>query len=75
MQTQFKNGANLQFRQLVAVAGNLGFDRFHQFDVGRDFGDWPFARNQCRARFGGAGGTTNDPHDFVQIGDRNDKAK
>ena len=60
---------------MIAVAVNLGFYSFYQFDVGCDFGNRPFACDQRRARFGGAGRTTNDPHDFVQIGNRDDKAK
>ena len=75
MQAQFKNGANLKLRQLVAVAGNFGFDRFHQFDVGSDFGDWPFAGDQRGACLGRAGRSANDADDFVQIGDGNDKSK
>ena len=75
MQAQFKNGANLKFRQLVAVAGNFGFNGFHQFDVRRDFRNWPFARDQRSARLGRAGRSANDADDFVQIGDGNNKSK
>ena len=75
MQAQFKNGANLQFRQLIAVTRNFRFDRFYQFNVGCDFGDGPFARDQCRARFGGACGATDNPHDLVQISHGDDKTK
>ena len=75
METQLENGANLKLGQLIAVAGHFGFHGLDQFDVRCDFGDRPFARNQCSTRFGGAGRTTDDPHDFVQIGDRNHKSK
>ena len=75
MQAQFEDGADLQFGKLIAVAGDVGFDRLDQFDIGRNLGNRPFARDQGGARFGGAGGTTNDAHHFVEIGDRDHKAK
>ena len=75
VQAQFKNGANLKLRQLIAVARNFGFNRFHQFDVRSDFRNWPFARDQRGARLGRAGRSANDADNFVQIGDGNNKAK
>ena len=75
MQAQFKNGAHLKLRQLVAIARNFGFNGFHQFDVGSDFGDWPFAGDQRGACLGRAGRSANDADNFVQIGDGNNESK
>ena len=75
MQAQVEDRADLRSRQAIGVAGDLGFDRFDQLDILRDLGDRPFARQQRVARFGRARRAADDPHDLVEVGDRDDEAE
>ena len=75
VEPQVEDRADLRFGQPVDLARGLRFDRFDQLDVGRDLVDRPFARQQLLARFGGRRRPADDPHHFVEVGDRDDQAE
>ncbi len=75
VQAQLEDRADLDVGELVAVAFGCQLDRFDQPDIGRDLGDRPLARRQRGARLGGVGRAADDPHDFVEVGDRDDEAE
>ena len=64
-------------RQAVGIALNfiIVLNSFDQFDIRRDFCDWPITRTQLFARFGGARRAANDRNHFIKIGDCNHQAK